>query len=140
MQLYQIETLVPMFSCEFWKLFKYTSQWLLLREHWIALQMVTITIANNISNAKELHFFFFLRLAYGNFVEISIATFAKVFLVLEFSLLTNVKQQLFQVDSLPSFLNSCFMLKLFKLQIISNRNVNKNISHKVYLRLSHVNP
>ena len=55
----------------------------------------------------------------GNFVEISVETFIKVFQLLEFSLLMNIKQQFFQADCLFFFLNSCLMLKIFKLQIIS---------------------
>ena len=54
--------------------------------------------------------------------------------------LTNIKKQLFQASFISALFNSCLMLKVFKLQIISDRNVNKRTSHKNYLKLPQDNP
>ena len=51
-----------------------------------------------------------------------------------------MKKQLFQANFISSLFSSCLMLKVFKLQIISDRNVNKRISHKTYHKLSQDNP
>ena len=66
--------------------FKYSSRGLLLKEHWISLKMAAIAIPINVSDASHQNKFVFLRSAYGKFVEVPIETFLKVFLVLEFSL------------------------------------------------------
>ena len=53
---------------------------MLLEKQWISLKAVPIAIPVHV-------FFFFLRSAYGKFVDISMEPFIKVFLVLSFSLL-----------------------------------------------------
>ena len=68
-------------------IFKFLSGQLLQEEQWISLNMVPIAIVINVSNTsyqKEFIMFLFLRSAYSKFVENSVETFIKVFLVLEF--------------------------------------------------------
>ena len=68
-------------------IFKFLSGQLLQEEQWISLNMVPIAIVINVSNTsyqKEFIMFSFLRSAYSKFVENSVETFIKVFLVLEF--------------------------------------------------------
>ena len=90
--------------------FKYISGQLLLEEHWISLKMTPVAVAMNVSNAsyqKEFLLFSFFESPNGKFVEMSIKTFIKVFLVREFfcllNFLTNVKKQLFKANCLSSF-------------------------------------
>ena len=69
--------------------FKYTSRLSLLKEHWILLKMVPITIVidvSNISYQKDFELFSFFRSTYGKFVKISIETFINLFLLLGFCL------------------------------------------------------
>ena len=55
--------------------FKYTSRRLLLKKQWISIKFAPIAIAMNFSC-----FSLFLRLVYGNLLEISMETFIQVFL------------------------------------------------------------
>ena len=111
--------------------FKCTSERLFLKEQWISLQMAPIAIAINVFNVsyqQELVLFFFLWPAYGKFVEISIkVTFIKVFPVLQFSDNNKCKETAFSRKLPVLFFNSCLMLTIFKLQIISERNVIKQV-------------
>ena len=123
----------------------YTSGRLLLEEHWIsrkwcqylfALIFLTLVIKRN------LYFSLFpdcLRLISLNLFRKFYQSFSGTWVLSASWTLTNIKKQLFQENFISSLFSSCLMLKVFKLQIISDRNVNK-ISHKYYLKLSQDNP
>ena len=57
---------------------------MLLEKHWISLKEAPIAVPGNDSNTDYQNgsFFSVLRSAYGKFVDISVETFIKVFLVL----------------------------------------------------------
>ena len=76
-------------------------------------------------------------------MEISIENVIRVFLVLGFLpllIFNEYEETAFSNKFSCFFFNSFLMLKVFKLQIISDRNVNKKILHKNYLKLSQDNP
>ena len=64
------------------RFFKNTYGRIILKKHWISLKTTPIAIPVNVSNAsyqKGCVFFYFLRAAYGNFVDISMEISVKVF-------------------------------------------------------------
>ena len=118
---------------------------MLWKEHWISLkwcQYLSLLMFLTLVIKRSLYFFLFpdcLRLISGNFHK----NFIKVFLVLGFFLPSELKRMyrnsFFRANFLSSFFDSCLMLKVLKLQIISDKNVNKKISHKNYVKLSQDN-
>ena len=85
----QHRRLTPVSFANFLRFFKNISGRMLLEKHWISLKTVPIAFPVNVSNTGQQKGFelFFLRSAYGKFVNISMEPFIKVFLVLQFSLL-----------------------------------------------------
>ena len=126
--------------------FKYTSGRLLLDKHWISrkwCQYLFLLMFLTLVIKRSLYFSLFpdcLRLISVNFCRKFYQGFSGTWVFSASWTLTNVKKQLFQANFLSSLFNSCLMLKVFKLQIISDRNANKKISHKNYLKLSQDNP
>ena len=67
----------------------------------------------------------------GNFFRSFYQSFSGTWVFSAFWTSTNVEKHLFQANWLSSFNNSCLILKVFKLQVISNgQHVNKKVSHK----------
>ena len=110
--------------------------------------MVPIPIPINVSNAcyqKEFLLFSFSRLLTANWCKFLQKILSKFFRYWGFFCLLNFnecKETAFSSKLISSHFNSCLMLKVFKLQIISDRNAKKKkkISHKNYLELSQGNP
>ena len=70
---------------KFSRFFKNFSGRILLEKHWVSLKAAPIAIPVDVSNAsyqKAYVLFCILRSAYDKFVDISMETFIKVFLVL----------------------------------------------------------
>ena len=77
----QHRLLTPVNFAIFLRFFKNISGQMLLEKHWISVKTVPIAFPVNVSNTGKQKGFF-LRSAYGKFVNISMESFIKVFLVL----------------------------------------------------------